>query len=83
MKTRISCYLNAFADGELDADDGMAILTYMTSHPEAVRRVLEQHQLRFAAQKLAKVQYPRVPDLLRAQIHVLAEASDPDLDWEI
>ena len=32
-------YLAAFADGELDAGQGLAVLQYLSGHPEAAARV--------------------------------------------
>ena len=37
--TNADRYLTAFADGELDADHGRAVLHYLATHPEAASRV--------------------------------------------
>src|SRR3954469_18817478 len=41
-------YLSAFADGELDAGQGMAVLQYLSGHPEAAARVEAELKFRQA-----------------------------------
>src|SRR6476646_4674110 len=46
--TNADRYLTAFADGELDADQGRAVLHYLAVHPEAASRVESELKFRQA-----------------------------------
>src|SRR3982750_960457 len=46
--TNADRYLTAFADGELDADQGRAVLHYLAVHPEVAPRVANELRFRQA-----------------------------------
>src|SRR4051794_22560489 len=46
--TNADRYLTAFADGELDADQGRAVLHYLATHPESASRVAGELKFRQA-----------------------------------
>src|SRR4051812_11641367 len=46
--TNADRYLTTFADGELDADQGRAVLHYLATHPESASRVASELKFRQA-----------------------------------
>lgn len=74
----IDGYLTAFADGELDAAQNIQVLNYLTSHPAALRLMLDQQQLRVEAQRAIRGRTPGVPDALRQRIEALAASITTD-----
>ena len=68
-------YLTAFADGELDAADNLAILDYVSQNPDMVRLMRDQQRLRLTALRAVRGSTPPVPAALRAQIESMAVAT--------
>ena len=73
MQNRITHHdLMALADGELDSARAMAVLEFVTNHPEAARKALFQTQLREAIRRAAIADTPAMPEALAAAIQQLA-----------
>ncbi len=68
-------YLTAFADGELDATQILAVLEHIRAQPETLDLITEQQKLRVAAMRTIRQTAPRVPDTLRARIAELASTA--------
>ncbi len=60
--------LAAFADGELDVEQNLAVLEHLAMHPEDTRRVMHQQQLRRAVATVMTEQTPATPADLRQRI---------------
>ena len=73
-------FLSAFADGELNAAQNLAVLDYLESHPEAFAYLRDRQLLRQSAQRIAtKDQRDRaMPDALKARLNQLAADGDGD-----
>src|SRR5688572_13437752 len=67
-------FLAAFADGELDVTQSLAVLEHMALHPDATRRVMHQQQLRHAVAQTLSGSAAPVPEPLRARVAALAAA---------
>lgn len=68
----IHAYLMAFADGELDAEQNAAVLSYLAGHPEAFAAMEQEQRLRAAARRVVG-EHGSPPPELRATIYQLAE----------
>ncbi len=65
-------HLTAFADGELDAEQILAVLRYIKSNPESLDLIVEQQKLRVAAMRTVRQSTPPVPRGLRDRIASMA-----------
>ncbi len=80
-ETNAGKYLTAFADGELDIEQSMAVFQYMCANPESALRVFGQQQLRRTLARVARNQTPPPSDALRKSIDQLAASTSlPDSD---
>lgn len=70
-------YLAAFADGELDAAQTLAVLNYLHGRPELLEALRTQQRLRVAAERAIRVSSPPVPDEVRRRIEAMAVAQPP------
>ncbi|MEX0774879.1 MAG: hypothetical protein WD042_04090 [Phycisphaeraceae bacterium] len=69
-------YLAAFADGELDVEQSLAVLEYMAMQPQATRRVMHQQQLRESVRRCCAAHTPAMqPSLRQAVEQKLARAA--------
>jgi anti-sigma factor RsiW len=68
-------FLAAFADGELDVTQNLAVLEHMALHPDATRRVMHQQQLRQAVAQTLTATVRPAPDALRERIAQLATSA--------
>ena len=75
-ESNIHEYLTAFADGELDAAQILAVLNYLATHPEALEMMRGQQQLRLEADRVVRDNTPPVPNELRQRIQSMAEKTD-------
>lgn len=71
----IHAYLTAFADGELDAADNLAILDFLARNPDTVRLMRDQQRLRLVALRAVRGSTPTAPAALRGQIEAMAAAT--------
>jgi len=67
-------YLTAFADGELDATQILAVLDYIRAQPETLDLIMQQQKLRVAALRTIRATAPPVPAALCERIAALAAA---------
>ena len=74
-KDNVREHLTAFADGELDAVQILAVLEYLRTDPEALNLLTEQQKLRVATMRTVRETAPPVPTALRERITALAAAS--------
>jgi anti-sigma factor RsiW len=72
-------YLTAFADGELDAGQILAVLNRLSNHPEALEMMRGQQQLRLEAHRVVLDNTPPVPIDLRQRIQAMAEQTDKSI----
>lgn len=74
-KDNLREHLTAFADGELDAAQILAVLEYIRAEPEALDLLTEQQKLRVAAMRTVRATAPPVPPALRERIEALSAAA--------
>lgn len=67
-------YIEAFADGELDVEQNLRVLSHMAMNPDATRRVMHQQQLRQVVERAMREMTPPPPAELRAKVERLVEA---------
>ncbi len=65
-------YLTAFADGELDADQILAVLNYVKTQPQSLDLMVEQQRLRLAAMRTVRQSVPPAPRELHDRIRAMA-----------
>lgn len=65
-------YLTAFADGELDADQILAVLDYIKTNPQSLDLMVEQQRLRLAAMRTVRQSVPPAPRELHDRIRAMA-----------
>ena len=75
----LGLYLTAFADGELDAADNLAVLRYVAGHPEAIAELDAHQRLRTAAMRVVASHSVAVPAALRDRI----AAIEPDFSIDV
>ncbi len=68
----IRAYLTAFADGELDADQILAVLNYVKTQPQSLDLMVEQQRLRLAAMRTVRQSVPPAPRELHDRIRAMA-----------
>ena len=67
-------YLEAFADGELDADRSLLVVRYLSDHPDLVPELTSLQRLTRAADRTVRAHTPPVPDELRQRVAELLDA---------
>lgn len=63
--------IGAFADGELDVQQNLQVMSEMAQNPDTAKQVLHQQQLRETVKRNMAEQAPALPDTLRSQIEAM------------
>ncbi len=71
-------YIAAFADGELDVEQNIAVLEVMTMSPQTTRRIMHQQQLRQAVRRHVHERTPQTPAGLKERIEHLTATTTPE-----
>lgn len=82
----IQQYLTAFADGELDAAQILAVLDYLAEHPDGLRLMQTQQRLRLAADRAVRTLTPPPSADLRRRLEALAPPATPwhrRMNWRL
>jgi hypothetical protein len=67
-------YLEAFADGELDAERSLLVVRYLCDHPAFVSELTALQRLKRTSDRAVRQRTPAVPDELRQRVAALLEA---------